>query len=423
MVFKISNKFEKYLNNYIEVIVKKALNLQPNQRLLIMSPFDPGVPIELAYFIKLIVKKAYEEGARLVEVMWRDDQIQLARYAHAPRDSLEEFSHWRSETAEKFLEKGDAVLFIYAEDPDIFKNIDPELLSITQQALFKNIKPLLDKISKNLSNWVMISAPIDGWSNKLFSEIPQERRKESFWDLMFEICRVKNDDPLLNWDIHIDQLNKRGQYLTRKKYSALKLQGPGTDITIGLPEGHIWLSGSEVNRNGITFIANIPTEEVFTTPDKNNVNGFVSCSKPLFFGGRLVEEFKLTFSEGKIIEVTAKQGVSLLNDLINSDEGSSRIGEIALVPHSSPISSSGKLFYNILIDENAASHIALGFAYRSSIDGGENMTDDEFKEAGGNLSGIHIDFMVGSADLNVDGVLKNGTIEPIMKDGEWTFNM
>ena len=423
MVFKISENYDKYLNNYVEVIVKKALNLQPDQRLLIMSPFDPGVPIELAYFIKLIVKKAYIVGARLIEVMWRDDQIQLTRYENASQDSLEEYPNWRSKTAEKYLENGDAILFIYAEDPDIFKNIDPQLLSITQRALFRNIKPLLDKISKNLSNWVMVSAPIDGWSNKLFFEIPQEKRIEHFWDLMFEICRVKNDNPLLNWDNHIDELNKRGHYLTQKKYSALKLQGPGTDLTIGLPDGHIWLSGSEVSKNNITFIANIPTEEIFTAPDKDKVNGYVSCSKPLFFGGRLVEDFRLTFSDGKVIDAKAKQGVSLLNDLISMDEGSSRIGEIALVPNSSPISQSGKLFYNILIDENAASHIALGYAYRSSIDGGDNMTEHEFKEAGGNLSGIHIDFMVGSADLNVDGVLKNGVIEPIMKTGEWTFKL
>ena len=421
MVFKISENYEKYINNYVEVIVKKALNLQPNQRLLIMSAFDPGVPIELAYFIKLIVKKAYEVGARLVDVMWRDDQVQLVRYKHAHRESLEEYPNWRSETAERYLENGDAILFIYAEDPDIFKNVDPQLLSITQHAMFRNLKSLLDKIGKNLSNWVMISAPIDGWSNKLFSEIPPEKRKEHFWDLMFEICRVKNENPQLTWDRHINQLNKRCHYLNQQNYSALKLQGPGTDLTIGLPEGYLWLSGSEMSRNDISFIANIPTEEIFTAPHKGKVNGYVSCSKPLFFGGRLVEDFKLTFSEGKVIDATAKQGVSLLNDLLSTDEGSNRIGEIALVPNSSPISQSGKLFYNILIDENAASHIALGFAYRSSIDGGNYMTDDEFKEAGGNLSGIHIDFMVGSADLNVDGVLKNGVIEPIMKKGEWTF--
>ncbi len=423
MVVKIFEKHEKYLNNYVEVIVKKALNLQPNQRLLIMSPFDPGVPIELAYFIRLIVKKAYERGAKLVDVMWRDDQVQLTRYEHAPRDSFEEYPIWRSETAVKYLENGDAILCIYAEDPNIFNKIDSKLLSITQQVMFKNIKSLLDKIGKNFSNWVMISAPIDGWANKLFSEIPQEKRKEYFWDLIFEICRVKNDNPLLNWDNHIDQLNKRGAFLTEKKYSALKLQGIGTDLTIGLPNGHVWLSGSEVSKNGITFIANIPTEEIFTVPDRNKVNGYVSSSKPLFFGSRLVEDFKLTFSEGKVVEVIAKQGISLLNDLLNTDEGSSRIGEIALVPNSSPISQSGKLFYNILIDENAASHIALGYAYRTSIDGGDTMTDDQFKEAGGNLSGIHVDFMVGSSDLNVDGVLKNGSIESIMKKGEWTFKL
>jgi len=422
-VILITADFEKYLDNYIEVIIKKGLNIQPGQRLLIASAFDPGVPLELASFVRKIAEKAYKSGAKLVDVMWRDDEVRLLKFKHGNQDALEEYPFWRTQTAEKFLENGDVVLFIYTENPDLFADIEPQKLSIAQQTMFKYLKPLLDKISKNLSSWVMISAPIKGWSEKILPEIHSTEREEKFWDIIFDICRVKNENPIAAWEDHIKNLKSRSEYLNKKHYSELRLSAPGTDLTIGLPEDHIWMSGSETNVKGIEFVANIPTEEVFTVPHKDKINGFVSSTKPLFFGGRLAEDFKLTFKEGKVTEVSAKKGEDFLNGLVNIDDGASRLGEIALVPHSSPISQYNKLFYNILIDENAASHIALGNAYRTNISKGDSMSDEEFGKVGGNLSSIHIDFMVGSEQLRVDGILKNGEIEPIMENGEWVFKI
>jgi len=422
-VILITEDFEKYLDNYIEVIIKKGLNIQPGQRLLIASAFDPGVPIELTSFVRRIVEEAYKSGAKLVDVMWRDDEIELLKFKHGNEDTLKEYPFWRTQTAENFLENGDAILFIYTENPDLFKEIEPKILFTAQQTLFKYLKPLLDKISKNLSSWVMVSAPLKGWSEKLLPDTPTKEREEKFWDIIFDICRVKNENPIAAWDEHIKNLKSRSEYLNKKKYSELRLNAPGTDLTIGLPEGHVWMSGSEKNVKGIEFVANIPTEEVFTVPHKDKINGFVSSTKHLFFGGNLAEDFKLTFKEGKVTQVSAKKGEDFLNELVNIDDGASRLGEIALVPHSSPISQYNKLFYNILIDENAASHIALGNAYRTNIAKGDSMSDEEFGKVGGNLSSIHIDFMVGSEQLRVDGVLKNGDIEPIMENGEWVFKI
>lgn len=419
----ITADFEKYLDNYVEVIVKKGLNIQPGQRLLIMSAFDPGVSIELTSFVRHIVKKAYKSGAKFVEVLWRDDEIELMQFKYGTEDTLKEYPFWRTQTAEKFLEDGDALLIIFAENPDLFKEIEPQKVSLAQQTMFKHLKPLLDKIGKNISTWLMISAPIKEWAEKILPDIPPTDRIDKFWDILFDICRVKNENPIASWEDHIKQLKSRSDYLNKKHYSALKLTAPGTDLTIGLPEGHIWKGGSVKNIKGIEFIPNIPTEEVFTIPHKDKVNGFVSSTKHLFFGGRLVEDFKLTFKDGKVIQISAKKGEDFLNGLVTIDDGASRTGEIALVPHGSPISQYNKLFYNMLIDENASNHIALGNGYRISIVQGESMSDEEFGKVGGNLSGIHIDFMVGSEHMSVDGVLKNGDIEPIMENGEWVFKI
>jgi len=422
-VILITANFEKYLDNYIEVIVKKGLNIQPGQRLLITSAFDPGVSMELTGFVKRIVEKAYKSGAKSVEVMWRDDEIELLKFKHGNKNTLEEYPSWRTQTAEKFLENGDALLIIYAENPDLFNEVEPQKLSIARQTMFKHLKPLLDKISKNLSTWLMVSAPLKGWAEKVLSDVPATERLDKFWDILFNFCRVKHENPIIVWEDHIKQLKSRCNYLNKKQYSELKLTAPGTDLTIGLPEGHLWMSGGETNVNGIEFVANIPTEEIFTLPHKDRVSGVVSSTKDLFFGGSLVEDFNLTFKDGKVTQVSAKKGGAFLNEIVNMDDGSGRTGEIALVPHSSPISQYNKLFYNMLIDENASNHIALGNAYRTNIVKGESMSDEEFSKAGGNLSGIHIDFMVGSEKMRIDGILKNGDIEPIMKNGEWAFKI
>lgn len=419
----MSSEFEKNLDKYAEVIVKVGLNLQSGQRLIIGAPIfsDHFAPIELYPLIRLIVKKAYQRGARFVDVMWKDDQIQLLRYKYAPKDSFEEFPSWRTEMVYKMGKSGEALLVVYAENPDLLAEEDPELIAISQHTTVKHMEPIMDLVVQNTTNWSVISAPVGGWIDKVFPNIPPEKRNDEFWNIIFNICRINVDNPVLAWKEHIKQLTARSDYLNKKQYSSLHFTGEGTDLKIGLPDNHIWRSGSLTSQNNITFAANIPTEEVFTLPHKDKTEGIVKATKPLYYSGSLVEDYQLTFSEGKIVEAVAKKGQEHLRTLIAVDEGASYLGEIALVPHSSPISQSGLLFYNILIDENASNHIALGRGYKFSLKDGESLSDEDFVKLGGNHSLIHIDCMFGSGYMNVDGILSDGSIESIMRDGEWTF--
>ena len=421
----MSSEFEKNLDKYAEVIVKVGLNLQPGQRLLIGGPIFGfwGISLELAPLIRKIVTKAYQIGARLVDVLWKDDQLLLIRLQHAQKDLLKEFPIWRIDAGVEIAKAGDAYLAVYAENPDLLIEQPPEKITAIQQNNFQHNKPIMDLVGESSMNWLIVTAPVDGWADKVFPNLPSDRRKAKFWDTIFEICRVKQEDPVSAWRNHVNQLAARSNYLNQKKYVELKFTAIDTDLTIGLPKEHLWQSGSMTSQNGISFTANIPTEEVFTIPYKDKTEGVVKATKPLYYSGSLIEDYKLTFSEGKIIEAVAKKGEDLLHNLIKTDEGASYLGEIALVPHSSPISKSGLLFYNILIDENASNHIALGQGYKFSFKNGEDLSDDEFAALGGNHSLIHIDCMFGSSEMNVDGILEDKTSEPIMRNGEWAFNL
>lgn len=421
----MSSEFEQNLDKYAEVIVRVGLNLQPGQRLLIGMPIFGiyGTPLELAPLVRLIVAKAYQVGARLVDVMWNDDQLRLIRFQHAPRDSFEEFPTWRADAAFEAAKAGDAVLHIYAENPDLLVEQDSELVAIFHQTNWKHIESTMDLVVKNAMNWTAVTAPVDGWPEKVFPDLPPDSRKAKFWDTIFEICRVKRADPVSAWKDHVNELVARSDYLNHKRYAALKLTAPGTDLTVGLPRGHIWRGARMTSQNGIDFTANIPTEEIFTIPHKDKAEGVVTATKPLSYGGILIEDLSLTFSEGRVAKATAKKGEESLHKLLETDEGASRLGEVALVPHSSPISQSGLLFYNILIDENASNHIALGRAYKFGLENGEAMSDDEFAAVGGNHSLIHIDCMIGSGEMDVDGLMEDGTAEPIMRGGEWAFEV
>lgn len=420
----MSSEFEKNLEKYAEIILKIGLNLQPGQHLLIGAPntYQYGAPIELAPLIRVIAKKAYQIGASFVEVMWDDEQLKLIRFQHAPRDSFEEYATWRTDCQYEFAKNGDAIVRILAYNPDLLSGFDHSLIATTIKTHLKYRKPYSDLISKNALNWVGITAPVDGWTEKVFPSTPPEKRKEKFWDIIFEICRVKNEDPIAVWEAHIKQLAARCDYLNNKSYIALKFVGPGTDLRVGLPKGHIWGSARFKSQNGIDYVANIPTEEVFTLPHKDKTEGVVTATKPLPING-MIEDFSLTFSKGRVVNARAKKGEGMLHEILETDEGTRRLGEVALVPHSSPISQSGLLFYNILLDENASCHIALGRALKFWLKNGEKMSDEEFSAAGGNISIDHVDFMIGSDKIGVDGILENGTVEPIMRKGEWAFDV
>jgi aminopeptidase len=281
------------------------------------------------------------------------------------------------------------------------------------------MRPFREQVSRNDTNWAVVAAASSGWAEKIYPGLPTSDAVARLWEAIARMCRLDTPDPLAAWEAHLGNLAARSEYLNSKRYSALKYTGPGTDLTLGLPDGHIWVSGRSASRAGVPFTANLPTEEVFTIAHKDRVEGTVRASKPLSYGSTLIDGFTVTFERGRIVKMTAEKNADTLQRLLDTDEGARRLGEVALVPHSSPISQSGLLYYNTLFDENAASHVALGNAYKFTLKGGNDMSDAEFEKAGGNRSGVHVDFMIGSGDLDVDGVLPNGSVEPLMRKGEW----
>jgi aminopeptidase len=421
----MSTDFDQKLEKYAEVILKVGLNLQPRQRLLIggASSFYDGISFESAPLVRIITKKAYEMGARLVDVVWGDAQLRLIRFQYSSEKWLEEYPQWRIDARLDISKAGDANLHIMSSNPDLLSEIDSSLISKFQNSLQKKLKPALDFISQNALNWLIVSAPSKAWADKLFPSIPSNERMQKLWDVIFKICRINEDDPISAWKKHDEDLHNRCKYLDQRQYNLLKLTSAETNLTIGLPKNHIWNGGSVKSLNGIDFTANLPTEEIYTLPHKDRVDGVVKTTRPVFYQGKIIEDCVFKFSEGKVIEAKAKIGNDMIQKILDTDQGARSIGEIALVPNSSPISQTGLLFYNILIDENASNHIALGQGYRDSLKNGDEMTEEEFMAAGGNDSLIHLDVMIGSGDMNVDGILEDGTSEQVMQNGEWAFEV
>jgi aminopeptidase len=412
--------FTRKLELYAELAVKVALNVQPGQRVLIIGPLaNGGASLEAAPLARHIAKAAYNAGSPLVETIWGDEEMVLIRYAHAPRDSFGQFSAWFPAALEQHVTAGHAVISLSANDPDLLKDEPPDLVNAVQQASSRDVRPFREHISRNQTNWAVVAGATVGWAKKIFPNVSPQDATSKLWEAIWKMSRVDSPDPIAAWDRHLAHLAARADYLNRKQYDALKYKGPGTDLTLGLPNGHVWVSGRTTSRNGILFTANVPTEEVFSIAHKDRVDGVVRSSKPLSYGGTLIEDFSLTFEKGRVTRMTADRNADMLQRLLDTDEGARSLGEVALVPHSSPIAQSGLLFYNTLFDENAASHVALGNAYKFTLNGGNQMSDDEFERAGGNRSAVHVDFMIGSGELDVDGVHRNGTVEPLMRKGEW----
>ncbi len=412
--------FDDRLRQYAQLAVRVGLNLRPRQRLLAIGPLaSGGVSLEAAPLVRHIGAAAYEAGASLVETIWGDEALQMARFKYAPRDSFGEFSSWLPKALFEHAEAGHAVISVYANDPDQLKDERPDLVSTIQQAASKHVRPFRELISRNQTNWCVVAAAGSGWAARVFPGAPREQQMARLWDAIARLVRLDRADPVAAWDDHLASLARRRDFLNAKRYSALTYRGPGTDLSIGLPDGHLWVAGRSESRGGITFAPNLPTEEVFTMPHKDRVHGVVRSSKPLSYGGTVIEDFSVTFDQGRAVRVSAARGQAVLQQLVDTDPGAARLGELALVPHSSPVSQSGLLFYNTLFDENAASHVAFGSAYKFTLTGGDALSDDDFERAGGNRSGVHVDFMIGSGDLDIDGVTTNGAAEPLMRRGEW----
>jgi aminopeptidase len=345
------------------------------------------------------------------------------RVKNAPADSFNEYPKWQVQGILDMIENGDALLSIYANDPDVYDGLDSERLGAMQKSHLENWSPVSSLVTRNATNWCVVAAAAPAWATKIFPDLPPAEAEEKLWQAIFETTRAVEPDPIAAWEEHIKNMRKRAQYMQAKKFTALHYKSDKTDFTLGLPNGHKWISAQSLAENGIPFTANMPTEEIFTLPDCRRAEGIVHSTFPLSYGGSLIEDFTVTFENGKIVNVTAKKNEAILKKLVDTDEGSHRLGEVALVPVSSPIARRGHLFYNTLFDENASCHIAIGRAYRFTLTGGEELTEEEFNSAGGNISLTHVDFMIGSPQMDIDGILEDGRHEPVMRSGEWAFDV
>ncbi|MGG0185447.1 aminopeptidase [Bacillus rhizoplanae] len=407
--------FEQTLEKYAALAVNVGVNIQPGQTLNI------GAPIEAAPFVRLVTKKAYESGAKHVYVDWVDENLTRLKFDLAPEEAFSEFPAWKAHAREELAKEGAAFLSIYAENPDLLKGVDPKRIASANRAAGEAMKTVREYMMTDKVSWCVISVPTTEWAAKVFPDVPEEEQVAKLWDAIFQATRADLENPVQAWNEHNSNLHTKVNNLNDKHYKALYYKGPGTDLTIELPEKHLWVGAGSINEKDVPFMANIPTEEVFTMPLKTGVNGYVTSKKPLVYAGNVIDNFTLTFENGRIVDFKAEVGEETLKHLIESDEGSHFLGEVALVPHDSPISNTNILFYNTLFDENASCHLAIGNAYAFNLDGGKTMSKEELAENGANSSITHVDFMIGSAELDIDGITADGTHEPIFRKGNWAF--
>lgn len=407
--------FDEKLEQYAELAVKVGVNIQKGQYLLINTTTDT------LDFTRIVVKKAYEAGAGRVHVNFTDGEITRSFYEHGAEDEFSQFPKWIVAQRDECIERKGALLWIDAEDPDLLAGIPVNRISAQQKAAGEALINYRKAIMNDDIAWSIIAVPSKKWAAKVFPDLPEEEQMNALWEAIFKTVRIGEGDAVELWRNHIADLEERANQLNSKKYSKLHYKAPGTDLTIELPEKHLWACGSSKTPEGVTFIANMPTEEVFTLPYKYGVNGYVSNTKPLVYQGNIIDDFTLTFEKGKIVEARAKAGGELLQELIEADEGAAYLGEVALVPHESPISLSGILYYNTLFDENASNHLAIGEAYPTCFEGGRDLEEGQLESLGINVSIVHEDFMIGSAEMDIDGILPDGTVEPIFRKGNWAF--
>jgi aminopeptidase len=401
------------LDKLAQLAIKVGLGLREGQDLFLTSPTS-ALPLA-----RKIAEYAYKAGAGLVTTIFADEEMTLARYRYGHDLSFDRAPGWLYEGVAKAFDENTARLAISGDNPMLLGSQDPEKVGRANRANSKAYRPALTKIVAHEINWSIVPYPGASWAKVVFPDDEEDIAIGKLADAIFAATRVSTPDPVAAWDEHNKALYARREWLTGKNFAALKYSGPGTDLTVGLAEGHAWKGGGGIARNGIRCNPNIPTEEVFSTPHRLKVDGIVSATTPLSYNGTLITDIAMKFEAGKITEVKATRGRDVLEKAMDSDEGGRRIGEVALVPHSSPISQSGILFYNTLFDENAASHIALGQCYSDCFVDGETITPEEVERRGGNKSVIHIDWMIGSGEIDIDGIGQDGSITPVMRKGEW----
>ncbi|MBN2795342.1 MAG: aminopeptidase [Clostridia bacterium] len=402
------------MEKYADLLVRVGINIQENQTLVIASP------IECADFARLAAKKAYEAGAREVVMRWLDEQSQHQKYIMANDEIFDEFPDWTVQYFNHYADQDAAFLSIAASDPELMKDVDPKRLARANKAGSIALEYYRSRMMSNKNVWCVASIPTVSWAKKVFPGVSEEQAVENLWEAIYKSVRVDQENPVEAWREHQRTLNEKLEFLNTNKFTALRYKNAlGTDVVVELPEGHIWFGGGDEAPQGHVFVANMPTEEVFTMPKLDGVNGTIVASMPLNYNGNLIENFKFELKDGLIVSFDAAKGKDVLEELLNTDEGARRLGEVALVPYDSPISNQKILFYNTLFDENASCHFALGKAYPTCIKGGEDMTKDDLKNAGANDSLTHVDFMVGTKDLEIIGITESGSEIPVFKNGNF----
>ncbi|QQE81059.1 aminopeptidase [Alicyclobacillus sp. SO9] len=399
------------MHNYAELIVKFGVNVQKGQDLVVSSS------IETAELVREVVKQAYNVGAKHVHVYWNDEETRLIELLNAPEEALQDVQQWIPDSLAKLADEKAAFLFLNSTSPFLYEDVSAERMTLYRQSRAISNQEFQEKYMAR--QWCIIAAPSPKWAAVVFPDMPVDQAVDKLWERIFYAVRLEQENPVDAWKEHLQTLRDKVEFLNKKHYRRLHYTGPGTDLTVDLPKKHLWASADKVTEEGVYCCVNMPTEEVFTTPSKFGVSGKVRNTKPLNYGGNIIDGFTLTLKEGRIVDYSADQGEELLKGLIDTDEGAHYLGEIALVPHRSPISDLNVLFYNTLFDENASCHIAIGRGLPMCIEGGFDMTPEEMEANEANISMTHVDFMIGSAELSIDGELEDGTLEPLFRNGNW----
>ncbi|HBI1816336.1 TPA: aminopeptidase [Enterococcus faecalis] len=406
--------FNENLKKYARLIAETGVNVRDNHTVVLQ------ISVDQAPLARLITEEAYRLGAAEVIVQWSDETIQREFLAHAATDRIENVPQYKIDQTDDWIAKGASRISVVSSNPDALAGVDAQRVAAFQTANGKALVNLRKATQANKVSWTVVAAASEGWAAKVFPELAtSEEQVDALWNEIFKTTRIYEENPVIAWDIHDKKLQEKAAELNEQQFTALHYTAPGTDLTIGLPKNHLWEGAGSYNARGEEFMANMPTEEVFTAPDSRRVDGYVSSTKPLSYAGTIISGMKFTFKDGKVVDFSAEQGEEALKNLLAIDEGAKHLGEVALVPDPSPISQSGLIFYNTLFDENASNHLAFGSAYAFNLQGGTEMSEEELAEAGLNRSQTHVDFMVGSDKMNIDGIKEDGTIVPVFRNGDW----
>lgn len=405
---------ETKLAKYAELIVKRGVNVQPGQTIILYAAVDE------AYFARQIVAAAYEAGAREVVMEWSDQTIAKSFLNNAPTDRLENVPEYDVLKANTLMDKYASRISLVSQDPDGLAGVPADRLQTYTLATQKALGRVREATMKDDISWLVVAAAGQAWAEKVFPDLKGQAAVERLWEEILKDVRVDDDsDAIANWTAHIATLKAKADWLNTQNFKALHYQNAQSDFTIGLAEGHIWEAALSEDKAGHVFIPNMPTEEVFTAPDNRHIDGHVAATMPLSYQGNVIENITLDFENGRIVKASATKGQAVLEKLIATDAGAQSLGEVSLVPDPSPIAQGGVLFYNTLFDENASDHLAIGAAYNSNIQGGKTETPEVLAQRGWNISDVHVDFMIGSADMAIDGITQDGQTVPVFRHGDW----